>query len=252
MARGGVLPLTTDQGLALFDAAQLVDEALQVPIRLNVGALRAAGKVPALLADLVPAAASGAPAATPTRDDADHTLADRLAGLTVAEQRELMLESVRGHAAAVLGHADPQAVDADRAFRELGFDSLTAVELRNRLATASGLRLPATLVFDHPTPEALAEHLLAGLAPEQARAELPLLAELGRLEAALAATDGAALDGLDDLVRREVGVRIAALAARWGAAGDDVAGSDGGGTADALESADDDEIFAFIDERFRA
>ncbi|MFG1804197.1 SDR family NAD(P)-dependent oxidoreductase, partial [Micromonospora carbonacea] len=252
MARGGVLPLTTDQGLALFDAAQLVDEALQVPIRLNVGALRAAGKVPALLADLVPAAASGAPAATPTRDDADRTLADRLAGLTVAEQRELMLESVRGHAAAVLGHADPQAVDADRAFRELGFDSLTAVELRNRLATASGLRLPATLVFDHPTPEALAEHLLAGLAPEQARAELPLLAELGRLEAALAATDGAALDGLDDLVRREVGVRIAALAARWGAAGDDVAGSDGGGTADALESADDDEIFAFIDERFRA
>ncbi|WP_305847279.1 SDR family NAD(P)-dependent oxidoreductase [Micromonospora sp. KC207] len=250
MARGGVLPLTTDQGLALFDAAQLVDEALQVPIRLNVVALRAAGKVPALLVDLVPAA--GATAVAPNRDDADRTLADRLAGLTAAEQRELVLDSVRGHAAAVLGHADGQAVDADRAFRELGFDSLTAVELRNRLAAASGLRLPATLVFDHPTPDALAEHLLAGLAPERAQAELPLLAELGRLEAALAGTDGATLDGLDDLVRREIGVRIAALAARWGAARDEAAGGDGGGTADALESADDDEIFAFIDERFRA
>ncbi|WUI10509.1 SDR family NAD(P)-dependent oxidoreductase [Micromonospora sp. NBC_00421] len=250
MARGGVLPLTTDQGLALFDAAQSVDEALQVPIRLDVGALRAAGKVPPLLTGLVPVAASGDTAATATPDDADRTLAERLAGLTVAEQRELVLETVRGHAAVVLGHADPQAVDADRAFRELGFDSLTAVELRNRLATASGLRLPATLVFDHPTPDALAEHLLGGLAPGQARAELPLLAELDRLEAALADTDTAALDGLDDLVRREIGVRIAALATRWGTARDDTVGSDGG-SADVLESADDDEIFAFIDERFR-
>ncbi|MEU7619288.1 SDR family NAD(P)-dependent oxidoreductase [Micromonospora rifamycinica] len=250
MARGGVLPLTTDQGLALFDAAQQVDEALQVPIRLHIGALRAAGRVPALLAGLVPAALD-ATTDTPTRDDTDRALADQLAGLAEAEQRELVLESVRGHAAAVLGHADPQAIDAERAFRELGFDSLTAVELRNRLAAVSGLRLPATLVFDHPTPDALAEHLLAGLAPGRAPAELPVLAELDRLEAALAGTDPAALDGLDDLARREIGVRIAALAARWGAARDGTADGDGSRAADALESAGDDEIFAFIDERFR-
>ncbi|WP_169807189.1 type I polyketide synthase [Micromonospora rosaria] len=251
MARGGVLPLTTDQGLALFDAAQRVDEALQVPIRLTVGALRTAGSVPAFLTDLVPTTATGGAAGTVARDDAERTLADRLAGLTADEQRDVVLESVRGHAAAVLGHTDPQAVDAGRAFREIGFDSLTAVELRNRLATASGLRLPATLVFDHPTPDALAAHLLAGLAPEPATAQVPLLAELSRLEAALASTDEATLDALDDLVRREIGVRLAALSGRWGATRDDAAEPDVAEAAEVLESAADDDIFAFIDERFR-
>ncbi|WFE23122.1 SDR family NAD(P)-dependent oxidoreductase [Solwaraspora sp. WMMD937] len=251
MARGGVLPLNVDQGLALFDAAQRVDEALQVPIRLTVGALRAAGPVPAFLTDLVPSAATGSATGAVARGDGERTLADRLAGLTADEQRDVVLESVRGHAAAVLGHTDPQAVDADRAFREIGFDSLTAVELRNRLATASGLRLPATLVFDHPTPDALAAHLLAALAPEPATAQVPLLAELSRLEAALAGTDGAILDELDDLVRREIGVRLAALSGRWGAIRDDAAEPDGAEAAEMLESAADDDIFAFIDERFR-
>ncbi|MDB1090311.1 SDR family NAD(P)-dependent oxidoreductase [Streptomyces sp. ACA25] len=247
MARSGVLPLTAGQGLALFDAAQRADEALQVPIRLRISALQAAGNVPALLGDLVPTAAEGATGGA-VRDTEDRTLAERLTGLGAAEQHDLMLESVRGHAAAVLGHADPQAVDAVRAFRELGFDSLTAVELRNRLSAASGLRLPATLVFDHPTPDALAKHLLAGLAPGPASAGVPLLDELDRLETAMATTDPAALDTLDDTAHREIGARIAALAARWGAARDGSAAD--GAAADVLESADDDSLFAFIDERF--
>ncbi|MFC3583190.1 type I polyketide synthase, partial [Streptantibioticus rubrisoli] len=86
-----------------------------------------------------------------------------LSGLAESEQQRIVLDLVRGHLAAVLDHATPDAVAVERAFRELGFDSLTAVDLRNRLNTATGLKLPATLVFDYPTPVALAEFLRAEL-----------------------------------------------------------------------------------------
>ncbi|WP_337191990.1 SDR family NAD(P)-dependent oxidoreductase [Streptomyces sp. HUCO-GS316] len=151
MAQQGFPALTAAEGLAAFDAA-LPGPATLVPIKVHAAGVRANGDVPALLRGLVrvprtPRATAGSP------------WADRLAGLTGDERAAVLLDLVRTEVAAVLGHASAQAVEPDRAFSELGFDSLTAVELRNRLATATGLRLPATLVFDHPTATAVAEHL---------------------------------------------------------------------------------------------
>ncbi|MCP2167839.1 type I polyketide synthase [Goodfellowiella coeruleoviolacea] len=151
MAAGGVGALGVAEGLALFDAALTTDEPVVVPVRLDRGAIRAAGPVPALLRGLVPPA----PARTRGPDPAD------VPGL------------VRRTAAAVLGHAPGEQIRADRAFRELGFDSLTAVDLRNRLAARTGLDLPATVVFDYPTADALAEHLVHRLTGARAVAPAP-------------------------------------------------------------------------------
>ncbi|MER5475134.1 type I polyketide synthase, partial [Streptomyces sp. NPDC002685] len=165
MARSGVLPLPTEAGLRLFDAALASNEPALVPVRLDTAALRnrAAETVPALLRGLVRVSIRGT-----AQRAATGSLAERLAGLAADERDEALLELVRGEVAAVLGHSSPRAVQPTYAFQDLGFDSLTAVELRNRLVTATGLRLPATLVFDHPTPAALAQHIgteLLGDAP---------------------------------------------------------------------------------------
>ncbi|HEV7650973.1 MAG TPA: type I polyketide synthase, partial [Actinophytocola sp.] len=161
LSRAGFGALSTEDGLDLFDAARSVARALIVPVKLDLAGLRRSGRdVPPLLRGLVRPPARRA-AAGP--DDAG--LAGRLAQLGEPEQRALLLDLVREHVAAVLGHGSPDAITGQQAFKELGFDSLTAVELRNRLNTATGLRLPATLVFDHPSPLAVVEHLRSELAP---------------------------------------------------------------------------------------
>ncbi|MFC0599784.1 type I polyketide synthase [Streptomyces palmae] len=152
--RSGVLPLSADQGLALFDAALAQDQALLAPVRLDLAALRRLDEdLPAILRGLIPARRRAA------RSDESRRLAQRLAGRPEAEQLRLLTELVRGQAAMVLGHPDSGAIGADRAFTELGFDSLTALEMRNGLNTTTGLRLPATVLFDHPNAAALARHL---------------------------------------------------------------------------------------------
>ncbi|ARQ72498.1 beta-ketoacyl synthase [Streptomyces marincola] len=157
MARGGILPLSHAEGLALFDAAaRLAEPATLVPVKLDLAAVRAGGSVPELLRGLVPAVTRGA---ARSRADAQG-LGERLAGLSEERQLDTVLTLVRAQAATTLGYAGPEAVDPERAFRDLGVDSLAAMELRNGLGQATGLRLPVTLVFDYPTPAVLARHLL--------------------------------------------------------------------------------------------
>ncbi|CAL9624442.1 3-ketoacyl-CoA thiolase [Streptomyces sp. enrichment culture] len=160
LARLGVAAMETEQALALLDAAVRTDEPYLLPVRLDLVALRrraASSGVPALLSALVPqrvrrqAAGMGAGAASADGGD----LGGRLAALPADRREEFLLDVVRAEVAAVLGHASPDAVEPERAFKDLGFDSLTAVELRNRLGAATGLRLPATLVFDHPNAAAV-------------------------------------------------------------------------------------------------
>ncbi|WUI00897.1 type I polyketide synthase [Spirillospora sp. NBC_00431] len=163
ISRNGLTALPSEQGLALFDAALAAGgRGLLVPARLDLAALRGmatAGTLPAILRGLVAPAARRA-------DQWTRSLLGRLTGLDAAEQHQLLLDLVNTHVAGVLGHTATTAADPERAFQELGFDSLTAVELRNRLSAAAGIRLPATLVFDHPNPRALAAELRAQLLDE--------------------------------------------------------------------------------------
>ncbi|MFD0270375.1 SDR family NAD(P)-dependent oxidoreductase, partial [Streptomyces sp. NPDC127106] len=162
--RGGIGALTPETGLALFDAARRTADPLLVPLPLDLAALRAqarTGTVPDLLRGLVrvPAARRAAAGQGATGDGS--AFRTRLTGLPAGERETALLDMVRAEVATVLGHTSTDEVPADRAFKELGFDSLTSVELRNRLGAATGERLPATLVFDYPTPSALAAYLMA-------------------------------------------------------------------------------------------
>ncbi|WP_107396409.1 type I polyketide synthase, partial [Streptomyces acidiscabies] len=153
--RAGVRAMPAAEGLALFDLACRRPEAYLVPVGLELP--RNGGSVPPLLRGLVASGPARPVARAGVQDSSG--LVRRLAGLTAADQQRLLLDLVCGHVATVLGHASVEAVDPEKALRDMGFDSLTTVELRNRLAAATGLRLPATLAFDHPTTSRLATHL---------------------------------------------------------------------------------------------
>ncbi|WP_461034714.1 thioester reductase domain-containing protein [Streptomyces mayteni] len=163
MARGGFPPVATAQGLALFDLALRGGRPDAVATPLDLAALRAQPRVPALLAALVRVPARGTAHGSAGEGP---SLADRLAASDDGQERHaVILAALLAETARVLGRSGPEGIAPDRLFPELGLDSLTSVELHNRVSALTGLTLPATLVFDHPSPHDLATHLLAELAP---------------------------------------------------------------------------------------
>ena len=159
LARTGVKALSSVDALQLFDAAMVVDEPFLLPAHIDTAALRAnAAVVPPMFVDLINAPARRRVDDSLAASKSKSALAQRIHGLPEAEQDAVLLDLVRSHIATVLGNTTPEAIDPDKAFQELGFDSLTAVEMRNRLKAATGLALSPTLIFDYPTPSRLASY----------------------------------------------------------------------------------------------
>jgi malonyl CoA-acyl carrier protein transacylase/acyl carrier protein len=246
IARGGIVAFTPAEGLELFDAAGALDDTVVLPLRLDTAAVRAqaaTGGIPALLRGLVrPAPRRGTADQAPggAGPDQVRALTQRLGSFNGPQRDRVLLDLVRSHASMVLGHDGPAAVEPGRGLLEIGFDSLTAVELRNRLRAATGLQLPATLLFDYPTSAAIAAYLAAEMVPEPGPDPVAGLAELDQLELALGGvTDAAA--------RSRLAARLQELLGRL----DPPTGADGDGDGDEIGSrmdgATDDEIFDFID-----
>ncbi|MBL1097384.1 type I polyketide synthase [Streptomyces coffeae] len=244
--RSGIAALSTRDGLALFDTAVADGRELLVPLRLDPVALRdqaTAGTLPPLLSGLgvrLPAArrpvrVAPAPAVS---------LRDTVAALPVAERHAAALAAVRAQVAEVLGHSGTDRIDPERALSDLGFGSLTSIELRNRLNTVTGLRLSATLAFDHPTSAAIAAHVLAqyGLdGPDDGPDDV--FEEIDRLEAAVLGLAGDPAH--DSATTDRIDTRLRTLMARWGGAlrtGPEPEAEHHFGTAT------DSELFDFLDQ----
>ncbi len=242
LGRSGLRPIPAPQGHHLFDAALNLDEALLVPVLLDPAALRAqalAGTLPALLRGL---------ARTPVRRTADapgkatgQSLPQRLAGLAEPDREQAVLDLVLAQAAMALGHSASRKIDTESPFTDLGFDSLTSVEFRNRLNATTGLQLSSTVVFEHQTTASLVSHLLGELLPDEpSRVDSKaIFTELNRLEAAVTA---AAEVGPDD-DHAAITKRLEDLLLLWRGAG---APSDRVGAVDALQSASADQVLDFI------
>jgi NAD(P)-dependent dehydrogenase (short-subunit alcohol dehydrogenase family)/acyl carrier protein len=233
--RSGLVTMSPAEALSLFDAALGGDYGpLLLPVRLDRPALKAraaTAALPSVLAGLVrPPTARAVKAGKASGT----TLEASLAGLSADERRRLLLDVVRENVAAVLGHRQDGAIDDEQPFKDLGLDSLTAVELRNRLAAATGLKLPATLLFDLPSPWALADHLLTRLGSREDKS--PVAEAVDQLTALLTTHD------VQDLERGQVAARLRALLWRL----DDGAAERMADPADQAEP-DDDDIFALVD-----
>jgi acyl carrier protein len=172
--------------------------------------------------------------------DGPHAFAQKLQGLSTTEQTVMLVETICAQAAVVLGHAATDVVAARRSFKELGFDSLSAVELRNRLSRVTGITLPTTLLFDYPNAAALAQHLRAEMLASDNGGIESVLAEIDRLSRLLAGTVS------EDAGRYRISDRLRSLMTEW--SGD--AGTTDGAGAVTLDSGSDEEVFAYIGKEF--
>ncbi|WP_371681559.1 type I polyketide synthase [Streptomyces sp. NBC_01276] len=242
MRRGGLLPMAPDLAMTALQQALDRDETTLVVAGVDWERFTAAfvtGRPSPLLTG-VPEVRTVLAALDEGRA-AGTSLRDTLPGLPAEARERTLLDLVRTHVAAVLGHGTAQEVATGRAFREAGFDSLTAVELRNRLSTATGLTLPATVVFDHPNPAALAAYLLAELCGDAGADGPSALAEFARFERALARIEPGTAD------HTKIMQRLGALLAQGQEAADH---PERATSADAYETATDDELFGLLGEKF--
>jgi NADP-dependent 3-hydroxy acid dehydrogenase YdfG/acyl carrier protein len=237
IAHGGMVALSIEHALGLLDAALATPEAAVVAARFDVAALRARGdRLPRVFDLLIrsrsvrPSVADGASAAS---------LAQRLRGLAAEDRERALLDLILREAAAVLRLAAAATIEPDRPLRELGLDSLMAVELRNRLSRATGLRLHAALLFDHPTPRALSRLLVAQLVVDrEAASPVALLAELHKAEDALSTIYA------NEALRDDFTAHLQALVTKWAAIRARPADSD---LSEQLRSASHEELFRLID-----
>ncbi|WP_344291945.1 type I polyketide synthase, partial [Streptomyces synnematoformans] len=228
--------LTTEHGLRLLDTALTTPHSHHLCTPLNPSTLRTTPHLPPLLRDLVHRPAHRAAAGSAAGDG--NALAERLAALPEPEQQhKAVLDVVRNNIAAVLGHGTAETIDPHRPFKELGFDSLTAVQLRNQLTTTTALRLPATLIFDHPTPDAMAARILADLMPESVSASRRVIAELDALELELKQL------AADEAERSRITLRLQTLLSNW----NDARPAPAEDVSSKIQESSTEEIFDFID-----
>ncbi|MCX4759400.1 SDR family NAD(P)-dependent oxidoreductase, partial [Streptomyces sp. NBC_01275] len=262
ITQDGIRELATADALALFDAARATADApVLVPLGLDPAQLRERrdeGRLPALLRTLAEPGQISTPL-TPAHTESVHrsanteateaSYAERLRRMPESERLRALLDLVRSHTAVVLGNGQSaQDIGPHQGFVDLGLDSLSNLELQDRLHDATGVELPSTLIFDHPTADALAGHLCAELGGAagngSAVAVGPALAELDRLEAFLASF----AEDADAGARETVAHRLRDLVSRWPGGGPtpDFGGDEGGPAPSELASASDDELFEVL------
>ncbi|QKW53025.1 type I polyketide synthase [Streptomyces buecherae] len=244
LARRGLPAMAPDLALAALRGAVTGDDGVVTVADVDwerFAPLFTLERPSPLLGDLpeVVSALEQARAAEESHAEGGSALRERLLALAPGERQRAVLDLVRGHAAAVLGFAGMEGVESDRAFKELGFDSLTAVEFRNRLNSDTGLRLPTTLVFDYPNAKALAEHVREGVLPDEGVSASPLIADLEKLEASLSTAEP------DDAGRTAIAARLQVLLARLN--GDEGGAKGAESITQRLDGASDDDLFDFIE-----
>ncbi|MFC3961465.1 SDR family NAD(P)-dependent oxidoreductase [Nocardia jiangsuensis] len=237
MRREGFSPLGDDEGMALFDAALAAGTAGAVAARIDTAVISTLDPegLPSVMRGLLRSSRQSAD----SRAGESSKLVAQLTGRSAAEQNQLIVEVIRGHAATVLGHESSSAVDPEKPFSDIGFDSLGVMEFRNRLRSAVGVKLSTTVVFDYPTPIALADFIRSEIAP----ADNPAVRIMAEVESLARSFSGVELDSED---RADIAARLAAVLRELTASA--ASGGESADAAGSLDSADDSALFEFIDQ----